>query len=243
MRGESKPAAAEALQRNAGRSRRRYAQPKAGSTTAPGATPATRTQRCSRCGKSPPHSRQVCPASEVICHKCHKKGHYKRCCKTKAAIREINEDSEEEAFLGTVRANATGASTPWMTKVQLNGEEVEFKVDTGADVNRDTRESIQSRERRRTTAVESTTKWSYRREPAGTWPVLWTTHEERERLPTGRLCQQKFAQTTVGETCNRDTQGRYPGRASTEDRRSKAIPRCLQRARQAQRQLRHQSPR
>ena len=112
VRGESKPAAVEALQRNAGRSRRRYAQPKAESATAPGATPATRTQRCSRCGKSPPHSRQVCPASEVICHKCHKKGQYKRCCKTKAAIREINEDSEEEAFLGTVRANAIGASTP-----------------------------------------------------------------------------------------------------------------------------------
>ena len=64
----------------------------------------------------------MCPASEVICHKCYKKGHYKRCCKTKAAIREINEDSEEEAFLGTVSANAIGVSTPWMTKVQLNGE-------------------------------------------------------------------------------------------------------------------------
>ena len=76
----------------------------------------------------------MCLASEAICHKCHKKGHYKQCCKAKATIREINEDSEEEAFLGTVRANAIGASTPWMTKVQLNGEEVEFKVDTSADV-------------------------------------------------------------------------------------------------------------
>ena len=136
VRGESKPVALEAIQTSAGRSRHRHAQQKSRNVTAPGATAGPRPQKCSRCGKQPPHSRQVCPASEVTCHKCGKKGHYKRCCKTKAAIREITEDSEEEAFLGTVTcsANAIGASVPWIAKVQLNGNEVEFKVDTGADV-------------------------------------------------------------------------------------------------------------
>ena len=67
----------------------------------------------------------------MVCHKCHKGGHYKRCCKTKANIREIAEDSEEETFLGTVNsANAIVASAPWLVKVKVNGEDIEFKVDT-----------------------------------------------------------------------------------------------------------------
>ena len=50
-------------------------------------------------------------------------------------ISEIAEDSEEETFLGTVNsANAIGASALWLVKVKVNGEDVEFKVDTGADV-------------------------------------------------------------------------------------------------------------
>ena len=31
--------------------------------------------RCYRCGKSPGHVRQNCPAKAAICHKCSKKGH------------------------------------------------------------------------------------------------------------------------------------------------------------------------
>ena len=58
----------------------------------------------------------------------------KRCCKNKATIREIAEDSEEEAFLRTVSASAIGANAPWLVKVKMNEEDIEFKVDTGADV-------------------------------------------------------------------------------------------------------------
>ena len=43
-------------------------------------------------------------------------------------------DSQEEAFLRTVSANAIGANAPWLVKVKLNGDDIEFKVDTGADV-------------------------------------------------------------------------------------------------------------
>ena len=135
VRGETKPAALEAIQRNTGRNRQRRPQlQQKVYVTSAGAIPGPRPQKCSRCGKSPPHSRQACPANGVTCHKCFKKGHYKRCCKTRAAIREINDDSEEEAFLGTVSANAIASKTPWIVKVQLNGDEMEFKVDTGADV-------------------------------------------------------------------------------------------------------------
>ena len=47
-------------------------------------TPPTRPpqkQTCTRCGKSPEHSRQKCPAINETCHKCNKKGHYQSMCK------------------------------------------------------------------------------------------------------------------------------------------------------------------
>ena len=46
----------------------------------------------------------------------------------------MTQDSEEEPFLGTVTADAVGANIPWIVDVQLNGQKLEFKVDTGADV-------------------------------------------------------------------------------------------------------------
>ena len=106
----------------------------AGNVTA-GSVP--QPQKCSRYGKSPPHGRQKCPANDVICHRCHKRGHYKRCCKTEVTSSTSIRDSrrsEKEAYLRTISANAIGAKAPWLVKAKLNGAEVEFKVDTGADV-------------------------------------------------------------------------------------------------------------
>ena len=57
---------------------------------------APRPQKCSRCGKSPPHSRQQSPANQATCHRCHKKGHFKRCCKTKGSINEVKQDGDSD---------------------------------------------------------------------------------------------------------------------------------------------------
>ena len=49
----------------------------------------------------------------------------------------IATNSDEESFLGVVHSEmATVNETvdPWMTKIMLNGQEIEFKIDTGADV-------------------------------------------------------------------------------------------------------------
>ena len=35
---------------------------------------------CSICSKSPSHDRQQCPACDAVCHKCAKRGHYRRHC-------------------------------------------------------------------------------------------------------------------------------------------------------------------
>ena len=69
------------------------------------------------------------------------KGCYVRCCKTKRKIYEIALESgvttdtastESVEFLDTVDAVASG--TPWVIHVQLNNQDLEFKVATGADV-------------------------------------------------------------------------------------------------------------
>ena len=96
---------------------------------------------CSRCGRSPPYGRQQCPANQAICHRCHKKGHFKHCCKTKVGIKEVNQDGDSdltsdsgEEFLGRVNTDTVSSSKPWTAVVQLNKRALEFKVDTGADV-------------------------------------------------------------------------------------------------------------
>ena len=46
---------------------------------------------CSRCGKSLLHDRQRCPARDATCHKCRKRGHYQRVCKS-AKVRTVHQD-------------------------------------------------------------------------------------------------------------------------------------------------------
>lgn len=121
----------EAVKSRKNRHRQQKPQKPVGNGTA-GASP--KPFKCTRCGRLPPHGRPQCPANEAVCHKCHKRGHFNQCCKSKVAIKEVTQDSEEEPFLGTVTADAVGANTPWIVNVQLNGQKLEFKVDTGADV-------------------------------------------------------------------------------------------------------------
>ena len=94
--------------------------------------------RCSRCGKTPSHSRQQCPAREAICHRCHKKGHYQSMCRTlpKQSIQSITSEVSEgfsNQFLGVV-TDSTNCSNLWNATGVLNGKAVEFTLDTGANV-------------------------------------------------------------------------------------------------------------
>ena len=71
-------------------------------------------------------------------HKCHKKGHYKAVCRSKRLVREVqaSDDSENE-FLGVIHSETDSLSSteaPWTTNLELNGRNIEFKIDTGADV-------------------------------------------------------------------------------------------------------------
>ena len=137
-----------------GRGRQR---PRPGQTTRQNSTATLTPQAgtasvCSRCGRTPAHDRQHCPARDVSCHKCGKIGHFQSVCRSARVSNvdtgtdypredEVNVDtgtdypSEDEAFLGGVEATiATTSSNPWTVTVNVNGTPLELHIDTGAEV-------------------------------------------------------------------------------------------------------------
>ena len=103
------------------------APPQPRSSTAPA--------KCLRCGRRKHQGSERCPAKNVICHKCQKKGHFKAYCLSKpstvSTVAAESQEEEEAAFLGTVTSQE---SSTWKTMLKLNGKEVSFKLDTGAEV-------------------------------------------------------------------------------------------------------------
>lgn len=99
---------------------------------------------CRKCGAMPWHSWENCPAKDAVCHKCRKKGHYQRVCTTKVSIQELalgnnincaaddNQGNEESFYICSIRG--VTRYKPWLVNVDLNGNGITFKVDTGADV-------------------------------------------------------------------------------------------------------------
>ena len=98
-----------------------------------------RQNSCTRCGKSPSHDRQSCPARDAVCHKCSKRGHFEAVCRSSMNVREIREDSID-TFLGGVDTEDT-TNNPWRLTLLLNGTPTDFKIDTGAEVSVISRES------------------------------------------------------------------------------------------------------
>ena len=90
-------------------------------------------QSCQWCGKTPAHERRKCPARSVTCHRCSKQGHFQSICRPPPRASEIHtESSEEEAFLGGVTSRNN--PTSWTVTLQLNGQQTDFLIDTGAEV-------------------------------------------------------------------------------------------------------------
>lgn len=87
---------------------------------------------CYRCGKTPAHGKGQCPANDVICHTCSKRGHYSKVCKSVKSVHVIETEKNNDApvFLGSVDAG----SDPWYADLTIRNHKVRFKIDTGADV-------------------------------------------------------------------------------------------------------------
>ena len=112
--------------------RRRPFKPKGKPRNATSPTQQQKSKKCTRCGRTPAHGKEQCPAREELCHKCGKKGHFMVMCRTRGAVRTVESTKDDEAFMGMVQQSK--GSSPWSITLSVNGKPVEFKIDTGADV-------------------------------------------------------------------------------------------------------------
>ena len=94
-------------------------------------------RKCMWCGGQL-HKRQSCPAKDVTCNSCHKRGHFQAVCLSKkqvakrASINEVADLEEVEVpFLGEI---CCSEGNFWTAIVKVDGHETHFKLDTGAAV-------------------------------------------------------------------------------------------------------------
>ena len=87
---------------------------------------------CKRCGVA--HKRTQCPAKYAHYQKCKKKGHFQAVCLSEKVNSVVDDDSAY--FLGALGSDEIDSLhiDPWKANVSINGNSVEFKLDTGADV-------------------------------------------------------------------------------------------------------------
>ena len=78
-------------------------------------------------------TRDKCPASEDVCHSCHKIGQYSAQCFTKSvpSVPDKRKDSSSIAYLDAIGSDDKKA---WTTIVKLGSKETVFRLDTGASV-------------------------------------------------------------------------------------------------------------
>ena len=89
---------------------------------------------CTRCGKKPPHNRSECPARDVTCYECSKKGHFSTVCRSTGSVhanqiihRTILNTSWVQSRQNTHQSGSTLGQFLSLSTVQL-------LPDTGADV-------------------------------------------------------------------------------------------------------------
>ena len=100
--------------------------------------------QCKHCGYR--HADRSCPAQGKRCRKCGKLNHFAACCKEAPrsaskpvhAVDQDPDDSDIDDYLqfDSIQIDACGLeSDDWMQKLRLNGKQVTFKLDTGAQAN------------------------------------------------------------------------------------------------------------
>jgi hypothetical protein len=100
--------------------------------------------QCRYCDRKHVRDRNVCPAKQAKCHKCHERGHFAKCCpqsQSKKQVREVvvpdcqgdgMNDYYDEYF--DVMSVSAGHTKPWELNLKVCERNVKFKLDSGADV-------------------------------------------------------------------------------------------------------------
>ncbi|UYV83644.1 K02A2.6-like [Cordylochernes scorpioides] len=86
--------------------------------------------KCQRCGKS--HRAKNCPAWGKRCSKCKKMNHFAAFCKS-SATRSLNDETEET--VRSIHEAKVVHTLEWKKSIIVNGKEICFKLDSGAEVN------------------------------------------------------------------------------------------------------------
>ena len=91
-------------------------------------------KNCRYCGGT--HSKGRCPAYHQVCRRCNKEGHFAKVCLSKP-INVVNvADEEEESFvIDTIAIMQISNNTSWEVQLKSNGTMINYKLDTGAQVN------------------------------------------------------------------------------------------------------------
>ena len=118
------------------------AKPTSSTTTKPKHNMANQKQTskpCKRCGQK--HEINKCPAYGKTCHKCNGKNHFANMCFTKnsSELHTVTEDQTDQTndnlFIGEILAVDRENTNELLVNLKINGKEIKFKVDTGAQCN------------------------------------------------------------------------------------------------------------
>ena len=83
---------------------------------------------CMRCGRGQ-HSREKCPARDILCNRCQRKGHYALQCLSKTIAVVYEEEYENHQLWIELSLEISQQDS-----IKVNRKEIEFKIDTGAAV-------------------------------------------------------------------------------------------------------------
>ena len=95
--------------------------------------------KCTRCRKTTHKRGEQCPAINITCHKCKRKGHFAFQCFSKTVKAANDEISLDSSFLDAMMSES---QTSWSTELLLEKTGVNFKLDTGAEVTAVTEETF-----------------------------------------------------------------------------------------------------
>ena len=95
---------------------------------------------CGRCGGSHGKKKEDCPAHGKQCYSCDGWHHFKDYCRSKTKKQGVNDVRESDAEIRSVQSFFLGSvgdddgEAPWEIDLPVNGIQIPFKIDTGADV-------------------------------------------------------------------------------------------------------------